>query len=161
MNKQNIGFISLISIILILTIYYVTIPSNTLDLVEPTISTQSEDVSISDVSELVGLRVENDEAVLAKIDELQNIIIDKTKSVEDKNIAYEQLKSINKRKAKEEEIISIIKKEYNYDAFVKIENDQISIVIKEKNHNKELANNIIKRIQSLFKEKQYITVKFN
>jgi len=161
MNKQNLGFISLLSIVLILCIYYISIPNNTFESIEPTISDETNIIEVSESSELVGLKIEQDEAVISKIEEIQNIIIDKTKSIEEKNIAYEQLKSINHNQAKQEEIINIIKKEYNYDSFVKIENDQINIVIKEKNHNKELANNIIKRIQSMFQEKKYITIKFN
>ena len=70
MNKQSLGFISLISIVLILTIYYLTIPNNTLDNIENVSSSQSEVVDISLSSSLVGLRVENDKEVLAKIEEL-------------------------------------------------------------------------------------------
>ena len=161
MNKQNLYFIALFSIILILCIYYISMPNNILDSIEPTISQQTETVEVSDTSNLVGLRVENDEMVLAKIEDLQNTIINKEKSTEEKNLAYEQLKNINKTKGKQEEIENIIKKEFNYDSFVKIDNDQISIVISSKEHNKEIANNIIKKIQSLFDTKKYITVKFN
>ena len=161
MNKQKLCFISLLSIILILCIYYISIPSTLLENIEPTISENIENIEVEDTSMLVGLKVEKEEQTLNQIEELQNTIVDKTKTIEEKNIAYEQLKNINKNKGKEEEIENIIKKEYNYESFVKIENDQISIVIKEKNHNKELANNIIKRIQNMFKEKKYITIKFN
>ena len=161
MNKQNLYFISLFSIILILCIYYISIPNNLLDKVEPTISQDYESFEVADTSNLVGLRIENDEMVLAKIEDLQNIIVDKTKSTEEKNLAYEQLKNINKNKGKQEEIENIIKKEFKYESFVKIENDQINIVISSKEHNKEIANNIIKKIQSLFDTKKYITIKFN
>lgn len=161
LNKQNLYFISLFSIILILCIYYISIPNNLLDNIEPTISESSEAIEVSDTSNLVGLRVENDEMVLSQIEDLQNTIVDKDKSTEEKNLAYEQLKNINKNKGKQEEIENIIKKEFKYDSFVKIENDQISVVISSKDHNKEIANNIIKKIQSMFDTKKYITVKFN
>ncbi|MBR1416386.1 MAG: SpoIIIAH-like family protein [Bacilli bacterium] len=161
MNKQKLWYISLFSIILILCIYYISIPSNIFESVEPTISESVETIEVNESSDLVGLRVENDETVLAEIENLQGIIVDNTKSVEEKNLAYEQLKTINQNKGRQEEIENLIKKEFNYDSFVKIDNDQISIIIKEKNHNKELANNIIKRVQSLFNDKKYITVKFN
>ena len=161
LNKQNLWFVSLFSIILILCIYYISIPNNLLESIEPTISNNEETIEVSDSSNLVGLRVENDEMVLAKIENLQNTIVDKTKTIEEKNLAYEQLKNINQNKGKQEEIENIIRKEYNYDSFVKIENDQISIVISSKDHNKEIANKIIKKVQSLFDAKKYITVKFN
>jgi len=161
LNKQNLYFISLFSVILILCIYYISMPNNLLDKIEPTISESSESVEVTETSNLVGLRVENDEMVLAQIENLQNTIVDKNKTAEEKNVAYEQLKNINKNKSKQEEIENIIKKEFKYDAFVKIDNDQISVVISSKEHNKEIANNIIKRVQSIFDTKKYITVKFN
>ena len=161
MNKQNLWFVSLLSIILILCVYYISIPSNIFENTEPTISETIDAVEVNESSNLVSLRIENDETVLATIEDLQNKIVDNSNSIEEKNIAFEQLKNINQNKAKQEEIENIIKKEFNYDSFVKLENDQINIVINEKNHNKELANSIIKRIQSLFNDKKYITVKFN
>ena len=161
MNKKNLLYISLVSLILILGIYYITIPNNLLETIEPTISENIEVTSSNEISNLVGLRVENEEMVISKIEDLQNTITDKSKTIEEKNLAYEQLKNINQIKGKQEEIENIIKKEYNYDSFVKITEDQINIVITKQEHNKEIANNIIKKVQSLFKEKKYITIKFN
>lgn len=162
MNKQNLWFISLFSIILILCIYYITIPSNLLETIEPSITspTTTETVDAVESSELVALRVENDETVLKEISDLENIIIDNTKTTEEKNIAFEELKNINYNRGKEEELETIIKNDFNYDAYIKIDNDQISIVINSSEHNKEIANTIIKRIQSEFEAKKYITVKF-
>ena len=161
MNKQKLYFISLFSIILILCIYYISIPNNLLDNIEPTISSDSETIEVTNTNNLVGLRIENDEMVLSQIEDLQNTIVNKDKTTEEKNLAYEQLKTINKNKGKQEEIENIIKNEFKFDSFVKIDNDQINIVISSKEHNKELANNIIKKVQSLFDAKKYITVKFN
>ncbi len=161
MNKKNLVYVSLISLILILGIYYISIPNNLLDDIEPTISESIEITSSDEITNLVGLRVENEEMVISKIEELQNTIIDKSKTTEEKNVAYEQLKNINHIKGKQEEIEKLIKKDFNYDSFVKISDDQINIVINQKEHNKEIANNIIKKVQSLFKDKKYITIKFN
>jgi stage III sporulation protein AH len=132
-----------------------------LENVEPTISESIDNTSTEEISSLVGLRVENEEMVIAKLEDLQNTITDTSKSLEEKNIAYEQLKNLNQLKGKQEEIEKLIKKEFNFDSFVKINEDQINIVISNNNHNKELANNIIKKVQSMFKEKKYITIKFN
>ena len=119
MNKKNLLYVSLISLILILSIYYISIPNNLLENIEPTIS-ENINISTNEISNLVGLRVENEEMVISKIEELQNTITDKTKSLEEKNIAYEQLKNINHIKGKQEEIEKIIKKDFNYESFVKI-----------------------------------------
>ena len=161
MNKKNLIYVSLISLILILGIYYISIPNTLLETTEPTISNNVEVTSSEEISNLVGLRIENEEMVISKLEDLHNTIIDNTKTIEEKNTAYEQLKNVSQIKGKQEEIEKIIKKEFNYESFVKINEDQINIVISQTNHNKELANNIIKKVQSLFKEKKYITVKFN
>ena len=161
MNKKNLIYVSLISLILILGIYYISIPNNMLETVEPTISESIDTTPSDEISSLVGLRVENEEMVIAKLEDLQKTITDTSKTLEEKNIAYEQLKNLNQIKGKQEEIEKLIKKEFNFDSFVKINEDQINIVISNNNHNKELANNIIKKVQSMFKEKKYITIKFN
>lgn len=161
MNKKNLIYVSLISLILILGIYYISIPNNMLESIEPTISESIDTTPSDEISSLVGLRVENEEMVIAKLEDLQKTITDTSKTLEEKNIAYEQLKNLNQIKGKQEEIEKLIKKEFNFDSFVKINEDQINIVISNNNHNKELANNIIKKVQSMFKEKKYITIKFN
>ena len=72
----------------------------------------------------------------------------------------EELKSINKTSSLEETIESKIKSTYSYDNFVKIDNDQVRIVVGTTEHNVELANNIMRLVQSNYKEKMYISVKF-
>ena len=160
MNKQNLWFISLFSIILILCIYYLTVPANLLENIEPNISNEEILVNANEVSSLVALKVENDEEVMNEINNLEEKIVDNKTTIEEKNIAYEELKNVNFNRGKEDELTSIIKNEFEFDNYIKIDNDNINIVINSKEHNKELANNIIKRIQQEFTSKKYITVKF-
>ena len=160
MNKKNLWFVSLCSIILILCIYYITIPDDIMDTNEAVITSSDTLVNAYEVSSLVALRVSKDEEVMEEINELQNIIVDSNKNTDEKNLAYEKLKNINYKNSKEQSLEKIIKDEFKYDCYVKINNDEISIVISSNEHNKEIANNIIKRIQSVFTTKKYITVKF-
>jgi len=55
----------------------------------------------------------------------------------------------------------IIKEEFTYDSFVKINNNNITVVIESEKHDYELANKIIRRISNEFSDNKYITVKFN
>lgn len=162
MNKQNLWFITLFSIILVLSIYYISMPSNILEEYQNPYNSNTEEVSsvITEESSLVALRVSDDEKTLNTINELQTTILDNTKSLEEKNDAYEKLKNINSTKGLEEEIESILRDEFNYDSFVKINKDQVNIVISSTKHDKTIANNVIKRVQSLFDTKKYITIKF-
>ena len=161
MNKQNLWFITLFSIVLILSIYYISIPNN---LLEEYTSSSGDSNNTSEVdnesSILVSLRVQDDEETLNTINELNTILLDKNKSKEEKNTAYESLKSINETKGLEEQIETMLKDEFKYDSFVKISKDQINIVISSSEHNKDIANNIIKKVQSMYNTKKYITIKF-
>ena len=94
------------------------------------------------------------------IAELQDILLDQTVSVQEKNNAYEKLKSINSTKGKENKLESLILKTYNLKSFIKIKDDQISVIISSKNSNVTDANNIIRTIQKEFDKQMYITVKY-
>ena len=162
MNKQNLWFITLFSIILVLSIYYISMPSNILE--EYTSNTSNNnDTTVSEITpqtSLVALRVASDEELLNNINNLQNTITDKEKTVAEKNNAYEELMTLNENKGLEENIESKLKEKFSYDSFVKINKDQINIVISSTKHDKMIANNIIKEVQSMFDTKKYITVKF-
>ena len=162
MNKQNLWFITLFSIILVLSIYYISMPSNILE--EYTSNTSNNnDTTVSELTpqtSLVALRVASDEELLNNINNLQNTITDKEKTVVEKNNAYEELMTLNENKGLEENIESKLKEKFEYDSFVKINKDQINIVISSSKHDKLIANNIIKEVQSMFDTKKYITIKF-
>ena len=68
--------------------------------------------------------------------------------------------TLNENKGLEENIESKLKEKFSYDSFVKINKDQINIVISSTKHDKMIANSIIKEVQSMFDTKKYITVKF-
>lgn len=109
---------------------------------------------------LVALRVAADEELLNNINNLQTTITDKEKTVAEKNNAYEELMTLNENKGLEENIEAKLKEKFEYDSFVKINKDQINIVISSNKHDKLIANNIIKEVQSMFDTKKYITIKF-
>lgn len=162
MNKQNLWFITLFSIILVLSIYYISMPSNILEEYTNT-KNDNSDTTVNEITpstSLVALRVASDEELLNNINNLQSTITDKEKTVAEKNNAYEELMTLNENKGLEENIESKLKEKFEYDSFVKINKDQISIVISSTKHDKLIANNIIKEVQSMFDTKKYITIKF-
>ena len=162
MNKQNLWFITLFSIILVLSIYYISMPSNILEEYTNT-KNDNSDTTVNEITpstSLVALRVASDEELLNNINNLQNTITDKEKTVAEKNNAYEELMTLNENKGLEENIESKLKEKFEYDSFVKINKDQINIVISSTKHDKLIANSIIKEVQSMFDTKKYITIKF-
>ena len=161
-NKQSLWFLTLFSIILVLAVYYVSMPNiNLSKLTNVSIAEDSSPtISISESDALASLRVEYDEEVLAEMENLQSILLNINASTDEKNDAYEQLQTINEVKAQEEKLEKIIKEKYSIESFIKINKDQINIVIADNEHNYKSANDIIRLVQDEYKEKMYITVKY-
>ena len=164
-NKKSLWFLTLFSLILVLSIYYITMPSELL-LTTNTESLKEEntdkevniDVEESDL--LVALRVESDEEMTSQIEELQLILTNVESSVEDKNKAYEKIKELNDVRGEEEKLETQIKETHDLNSFIKIVNSQIQVTVDSKKHDQTLANNIMRTIQSNYDESKYITVKF-
>ncbi len=162
-NKQGLWFVTLFSLILVLGIYYVTMSDDALSsILNNTTNDNSEyaNVNVEESSILVALKVNDEEELLKAMNELQTILLDDTATLEEKNDAYDELMALNANKGKEEELEKKIKSEFQLNSFVKIQNDQISIVVESNDHNVNVANNIIRSIQSMYPKKMYITVKF-
>lgn len=160
-NKQSLWFVTLFSMILVLSIYYVTMKDDTLATIKSLDNIkETEEVNVTSSSALVALRVADDEEVLKEMEDLQTVLLDDTSTIEEKNNAYESLQTINTTKGKETEIEEKILKEFSLDSFVKIKNDRISITIGSNEHDTKLANKIMNTVQSMYDVKMYITVKF-
>ena len=119
-----------------------------------------EEVSITESDVISALRVEDDASVLEEMNSLKQTLTDLNVSIEDKNTAFENLKNLNLNKGREDKLEEKLKNKYNLESFVKIENDQIRVVVGGKDHSVNLANNIMRSIQEEFENKMYISVKF-
>ena len=153
-NKQNLWFLTLFSLILVLSIYYLTMPDEVLQTIK---STNNE---TKETDALAALRVEADGETLNEMNTLQEVLLNESATVEEKNDAYEALKELNQNKGKEEEIEKSISENHKLKSFVKIKGDQIQVVISNKQHDEALANSIIRTVQKSFETRMYITVKF-
>ena len=158
-NKQNLWFVTLFSLILVLGIYYVTMGDETLSVLagENNVSSPVE-VKASDV--IVALQVASDESVLKEMNEYQSILLDDTATIEEKNDAYNALQALSNSKSECEKIKKMITEKFKYDSFIKIDGNAISITIASKEHSKEIANKIIREVQNMYDKQKYITIKF-
>ena len=163
-NKQSVWFVTLFSLILVLSIYYVTMKDSSLEKIIENATTENTsvpvNVNVEESSLLVSLRVEEDEAVLKEMENYQSILLDTTKTTEEKNNAYNSLMALQAKKTDEEKIEKKIKETFSLDSFAKIKNDTISIVIASTEHSNTIANNIIRTVSEMLDEEKYITVKF-
>ena len=159
-NKQKLWFL-----ILVLSIYYITMPEDVLkDIKTETVSKETKNnkatIDVEESEALTALRIESDEKVIKEMNALQEILLDKKSTTEDKNNAYESLKDLNLNKGKEENLEKLVKNELKLKTFIKINKDQIKVVVDEKKHDAKIANQIIRLIQKEFDNQMYITVKF-
>ena len=173
-NKQNLWFLTLFSLILVLSVYYITMPNDLL--IASNSTTDTKDIkkestdnkknkdkdtdTISEVDNLTALRVSLDEKRDKEKQELKTTMTKEDATTDEKNNAYEQLKYLSVIEGEEEKLEKIIKDEYKINSFVKIENNTITVVAAKKKHDVKLANNIMRSIQKEFDTKQTITVKF-
>ncbi len=157
MKKQNIWALTLFSLILVLSVYYITLP-NEYDVIKEEAKTTVKEVDKNQVIET--LKIESNENKTKKEKELHEILTKEDASKEEKNNAYEELKALNVLKSKEEELELKIKDKFNLDSFVEINDDQIKIVLIKNEHNEKLVSEIMDFVQENFEEKKYITVKF-
>lgn len=158
-NKQSLWFVTLFSLIIVLSIYYFS--TDQINISTGKYSSSSSYVASTNNGDNISvLKVLDDEATMGKIDELQNILLDDEATLEEKNNAYDELEVISSKKTKEEELTRLIESEFSLKNFVKIRDNQVNITISSDVHNNETANNIIKKVQEKFQDNKYITVKF-
>lgn len=172
MNKQSIWFLTLFSLILVLSVYYVTMPNelllqNNSSYVSDDSNTQDvlyekDDVSItiSESEEIVALKVEHEEAVMKEISQLQQQMLSENITTEEKNSAFEQIQLLTSLQGKEEKIEEKLKSTYKVDNFVEIDNSIVRVVVAKREHDVNLANDMMKSVQEEFDTKMYITIKF-
>ena len=94
------------------------------------------------------------------INKLKDKISNNGTTTEDKNKAFDTLKLLNQISSKEELLEEKVKNIHNIDSFIKIDGDQIRVVVDSEEHTTKLANDIMRTIQNNFDTKQYIVVQF-
>ena len=161
-NKKNLWFLTLFSLVLVLSIYYVTMPNEIFSSgVNGDIISDSTEVNIEETSVIAALKVEDDASVMEEINTLKEKLTNSEVSIDDKNAAFEELKLINKNSSIEETIESDIKDVCNCENFVKIDGDNVRVVLDSDESSATTANKIMRLVQEEFDEKMYISVKFN
>lgn len=165
-NKRGMWFLTLFSLILVLSVYYITMPSELLMTANNPKSETKETAKVSkteetnESAELVALRVESEEQLLDEINELKTVLTNAKSSTQEKNKAFEKMQELNQTKGTEEQIEKKIKNEHKLTAFVKINGSDISVVVDSKKHDKTVANKIMRTVQSEFDNHVAVSVKF-
>ena len=157
-NKKNLWFLTLFSLVLVLSVYYITMPKELL--LTNNGNATGTDVIIEEANLIETLRSEDSASTLTEINKLKATISDDTATTDAKNEAFDALKLLNQISSKEELLEEKIKTVIGLDSFIKIDGDQIRVVVNSDEHNTNLANQIMRTIQDNFDTKQYISVQF-
>ena len=103
-NKKNLWFLTLFSLVLVLSIYYVTMPNEIFDKNIKETTTDNSTTKVEETSIISALKVEDDNNVMDKINSLKEKLTSTDISTEEKNSVFEELKLLNKNSSKEETI---------------------------------------------------------
>lgn len=160
-NKKNLWFLTLFSLVLVLSIYYVTMPNEIFDNELTSDNLDEVNTEINETTIIASLKVEDDIEIQEKINNLKGKLTDTSVSTEDKNTYFEELKLINKNSSKEETIETKIKELCSCDNFVKIDGDNVRVVLDSDDSNTSKANEVMRLVQSEFDNKMYISVKYS
>lgn len=160
-NKKNLWFLTLFSLVLVLSIYYVTMPSEVFDKKLSEEKVEETNTEIQESTVVASLKVEDDANMQEKINNLKEKLTDTSISTEDKNNYFEELKLLNKTSSKEETLETKIKESCNCNNFVKIDGDNVRVVLDSDDSNTSKANEIMRLVQKEFDNKMYISVKFD
>ncbi len=162
-NKKNIWFLTLFSLILALSVYYVTMPSELLLDVYNNNGEAKKDTDVIDIEEtdiISVYRLEQETKINEELDVLKLILLDNEASIDKKNEAYNKMQNLQKIKGLENLIEDQIDQELKLKAFVKIQDNTINVIVRNDKHDVSLANKIMNLVQKHFEEKKYISVKF-
>ena len=162
-NKKKLWYLTLFSLILILGVYYITMPTDLLEKASTSINKNVEKIKTTKVLEddnLTAMRVSLEEERQEKMDVLQEQLTSEKLTNEEKNNAYEQIKYLNEVQGKEENFEKKLKKEFGLNCFTKIDNNNVSVICVSDKHDTKLANDIMRMIQKNYNDRMNVTVKF-
>ena len=167
-KKQNLWFLTLFSLVLVLSIYYITMPSElfttkSLSLNNSKSSFIKNEETLSTIKEselLVTMRVNLQDERKEKLDNLRQSLTDENTTSDEKNNAYEQIKYITNLSVQEELLENKIKQEFSIDTFIKIDDNKIRVTAISEKHDIDLVNQMMKSIQKEFNNKVSISITF-
>lgn len=149
MNKQAITFISLFTLILVLSIYYMMLPQE-----------KTNEVSQQQPSSIEELQIALDKKREDIINENNDLIAKESSTTEMINKALETISQTKDLKDKEKELIELLQKEGYQDVFLEIDNKIVKVTILKKDATQSDANHVIKIILNHIGEQYQVEVKF-
>jgi len=146
-NRRLISFLSLFSLVLVLSIYYVLVPVNNATLNNAGVGDGDDSVvSVTDGEDAYfeNLELAKVSKLTSDIDELNQIVASSSSTMEEKVNALEMIAQKNKMSKEEEALKKVIKEAGYSNAYVEYEDNVVNILVAKKDATKSDAVTIIK-----------------
>lgn len=152
MNKQALAFLSMFTLVLMLSIYYVSLED------EPLTSVIAPPTTIDTAVSALKTKIINskNEIILT----LKEVIASKTSSQEDKNKALKEVDEIEGSKTQEKQIEQLLK-EKGYTSVVEIEKSVVKIYLFEAEKGSDKATEILSLVYPKLIENQTMELVFS
>ena len=190
LKKQTVWLLTMFSLVVVLSVYYVTSPQLTEEVafeqkeeannekdLKPTDEAMQEEVAnegeVANEEEVIveqnnatsddlftALRLEIEDERSKLRQELNAIVASNSVSAEEKSKAIDQLQQLSNIAEKEAVLETLIKSKGYDDALVRVHENQVHITVKAKEHSKKAANEIIQLVQSELGRVQDVAVRF-
>ena len=150
MNKQALAFISMFSLILMLSIYYVSLSE-----------TPEDNHVVNNVESVMMLmKKQNEEKKESRVLELKQVLGKADSSEEKKQEVLNEIETIENNKKNEKAIMDELEAN-NIQSVVTIENNMVKVNVFELEKSKEKADEIMKIVYSKIKPNQSIELVFS
>lgn len=149
MNKQAFTFLTLFSLILVLSIYYIMLP--------PTSQNEVVQNDISTIEQLQNQLDKKREDIITKNNE---IIAKESSNSESINEALETISETKNVTEKEKSIVTQLGELGYQESYVEIDNQTVKITILKKDATQSDASNVIKEVLNLVGDSYQVEVKF-
>ena len=149
MNKQGFRFLTLFSLILVLSMYYIMLPP-----------TSENEVVQNDISTIEQLQNQLDQKREDTITKNNEIIAKESSTSESINEALETISETKNVTEKEKSIVSKLKEMGYAESYVEIDQQTIKITILKKDATQTDASKVIKEVLNLVGDSYQVEVKF-
>jgi stage III sporulation protein AH len=185
LKKQTVWLLTMLSLVVVLSVYYVTAPKDMNDNVaftsheDATKQKESDkdqadvaveemetkdgkvtsSVSSDDVFTALRMQIEDERSRLR--DQLNAIVASANATAQEKSEAMDKIEKLQALAEKEATLETLIKSKGGYeDVLVRAEDDQVRVTIKAKEHSKKSANEVIHMVKNEIPEANDVTVEF-
>lgn len=155
MNKQALAFLTLFSLILMLSVYYVTLPADTTTVMNNNKTSQKAETK----NDAEKLKKKADEKKDKEINSNSDVVSSPETSEQEKQEALKKIESLKDTKEIEQALIDGLKKA-GYTSAVEISDNTCKVTVFDQKNDKEIAKKVMQYVYDVTKGKYLTEVSF-